>query len=93
MTLRLNHLHGKGDWRALHAADRQLAALLSQLVAQGEWLPAERRALSELRSAHQGVRLYCEREIARIGDRLSQIRKSQEGWLAYAWNEEWECRP
>jgi len=93
MTLRLNHLHGRGDWRALQAADRQLATLLTQLAAQGEWLPAERRALGELRSAHQSVRQYCERELGGIGARLLQMRQSQEGWLAYAWNEEWECNP
>jgi len=90
MARRLAAAAADKDWDTLGRIDRELAATLPQLAARGAWSTAEQRALDELQRAHDAARADCVRETAEAGRRLSQMRESKEGWMAYAMNEEWQ---
>lgn len=72
------------DWRALQRLDLDLAAAL------GGWVPPvaptelERQALQAIGEAHAEARQLCREEMQSLGQTLSQMRDSREGWRAYA---------
>ncbi|RJF96701.1 hypothetical protein D3870_20035 [Noviherbaspirillum cavernae] len=84
LTHRLHAAADAGDWQATAAADRELAAALPVLAAQGEWTPDERAALEKLRVAHQQAQEHCARELVRVGKHLGDMQEHKEGWIAYA---------
>lgn len=70
------------DWSALGAIDHEVAQVLRRMRGTGS--ARERAALEELRRAHAEARDCCEREAARVGEVLQQMREHREGWMAYA---------
>lgn len=89
MTLQLERLSADGDWHALAALDRELAAWLPKLSSR-QWTAAEHAALAQLRLAHGTARERCEKEAARVGTQLTQMRERKDGWMAYAMSRELE---
>ena len=80
-----DHAPDFGDWRALVQAEAALSRALPALAREGgEWSSAERRALGELREAHEAARTRCEQALATLGHQLHEMGLQKEGWLAYA---------
>jgi hypothetical protein len=76
------------NWQALARSDAELAQLLQGL--DGSRLsPGERAALQQLQRQHALVRAECERELARVGQILSQMQAQRSGWQAYAESHSW----
>lgn len=72
------------DWKTLAAINTLMGTVLPQMAAQGNWSGAERAALSALRQMHQEAVRRCDRATDELGKRLHDMQANQEGWLAYA---------
>jgi hypothetical protein len=72
------------DWDRLGAAERALAPQLSALARLGQWNAQERRALAELRAAHDQAAAVCAGAVQALERRLAELRANKDGWIAYA---------
>jgi hypothetical protein len=84
LARRLHAASAAGDWSALEAVDRDVAAALPSDVTQGLGNANERSAWASLRQAHRRAHERCGREAVLLGERLAALRTNKEGWLAYA---------
>ncbi|MFL6675553.1 MAG: hypothetical protein ACJ8LG_19935 [Massilia sp.] len=76
------------DWDRLGAGTRALAPQLARLGAGGPWNGAERRALAQLRDAHDLAAATCATAVEALARRLDEMRANKEGWIAYALDNE-----
>lgn len=72
------------DWKTLAAINTLMGTVLPQMAAQGQWSGAEKAALSALRQMHNEAVKRCDRATEELGQRLHDMQANQEGWLAYA---------
>lgn len=73
-----------GDWDRLDAAARALPAALQALAAQGPLNAAERKALAQLRAAHDAAETACAQAVNELEPRLDEMRRNKQGWIEYA---------
>ena len=82
-ALQLTRMSADGDWRALRKLDSEIATLL-QRFARVTLSENERRALGELRRAHDEAFARCEQSATALKARLADMRANRDGWIAYA---------
>jgi hypothetical protein len=71
------------DWDRVGAAVRALPAMLQALRARAPGA-AERRALAQLRAAHDEAARACGEAAHELAARLDEMHSNKEGWMAYA---------
>lgn len=74
----------KPDWDALDGFERQLQQQLPLLAKQGPLSDSEQAAMNTLRRLHAQVLEMCANEKQRLGLQLGEIHSKQDGWVAYA---------
>jgi hypothetical protein len=84
LSAQLTSAVAAGDWDRLDAAARALPAALQALAAQGPLGAAERKALAQLRAAHDQAEAACAQAVSELGPRLDEMRRNKQGWIAYA---------
>lgn len=84
LARRLEEAHGAGDVARLNEIYRELREVLPRLAAHGRVPAPEAAAWNELRRAHTLAQRQCDVELARLGQRLGELRTHREGWAAYA---------
>lgn len=71
------------DWTALEQAAHALPAQLHAWAGAGALDGAETAALAQLRAAHDHALAACARAGRAAADRLDEMHRNKEGWMAY----------
>ena len=87
LARRLESAAAAADWAALARADADVAAALAGLPAQGLAAAADRVALERLQAAHRAAARRCDDACAELEDRLGELTRNKDGWMAYAIND------
>ncbi len=81
---RLSAASAAADWNTVRDLNTLMASSLPAMAAQGKWTPAERAALAALRQQQHDALQRVQSASTDLGKQLEHMRTHQEGWLAYA---------
>lgn len=87
MCAELKAARAARDWERVGRVVDALPARLAAWAAAGALRPAEQRALTQLRAAHDVAARACGGAAREIAARLDEIHNNKEGWMAYALDE------
>ena len=73
-----------GDWPRLAALVTALPDRLAAFAAAGPVNAGDRRALEQLRAAHDQAGEACGQAARELKARLDDMHSNKEGWIAYA---------
>lgn len=85
---RLSSAARAGHWEALRHIDRELSSLLPHLERPEVWSEEMRQAMGLLQRVHQDAFARCVDAAERLSQRLSDMQRCRDGWMAYAQHSE-----
>ncbi len=85
---RLSSAARAGHWEALRHIDRELSNLLPHLERADGWSEEMRQAMGLLQRVHHDAFTRCADAAERLSQRLSEMQRCRDGWMAYAQHSE-----
>ena len=77
-----------GQWEALRHIDRELSNLRPQLGNADGWSLEMRQAMGLLQRVHHDAFTRCAEAAERLSQRLNEMQRCKDGWIAYAQHSE-----